>query len=183
MPFLDDTAGLGHLVEHELHGAAPGVGLIGWSAATRDELRSLDALRTRHAGPLVAVLRDAPAPVGARAVLTRLEGAVMLADVPDRLSTTVAAVAAGQLCHPPALRDLARRPGLSPRERQILAMVVLDLSNADIARRLVVTESNVKGHLSSAFRKLGVSSRNEAIELILDADAGLGTGILRITSA
>ena len=60
-------------------------------------------------------------------------------------------------------------------------MVVLDFSNAEIARKLVVTESNVKGHLTSAFSKLGVSSRSAAAELILDGESGLGPGILRIT--
>ena len=55
-------------------------------------------------------------------------------------------------------------------------MVVLDFSNAEIARKLVVTESNVKNHLTSAFSKLGVTSRNEAAELILDPDSGLGPG-------
>ena len=44
-----------------------------------------------------------------------------------------------------------------------------------------VTESNVKSHLTSAFSKLGVSSRNAAAELILDHESGLGPGILRIS--
>jgi DNA-binding NarL/FixJ family response regulator len=60
-------------------------------------------------------------------------------------------------------------------------MVVLDFSNAEIARKLVVTESNVKSHLTSAFNKLGVSSRSAAAELILDGESGLGPGILRIS--
>jgi DNA-binding NarL/FixJ family response regulator len=60
-------------------------------------------------------------------------------------------------------------------------MVVLDFSNAEIARKLVVTESNVKSHLTSAFSKLGVSSRSAAAELILDQESGLGPGILRIS--
>ena len=54
-------------------------------------------------------------------------------------------------------RELLQRPPLSPRERQVLAMVVLDFSNAEIAEKLVVTESNVKSHLTSAFSKLGVA--------------------------
>ena len=56
-------------------------------------------------------------------------------------------------------------------------MVVLDFSNAE---KLVVTESNFKSHLTSAFSKLGVSSRNACAELILDHESGLGPGILRI---
>jgi DNA-binding CsgD family transcriptional regulator len=60
-------------------------------------------------------------------------------------------------------------------------MVVLDFSNAEIARKLVVSESNVKSHLTSAFNKLGVRSRSAAAELILDSESGLGPGILRIS--
>jgi DNA-binding CsgD family transcriptional regulator len=70
---------------------------------------------------------------------------------------------------PSAIRQIVDRPPLSPRERQILAMVVLDFSNAEIARKLFVSESNVKNHLSSAFQKLGVKSRSAAAALILAA--------------
>jgi Bacterial regulatory proteins, luxR family len=62
-------------------------------------------------------------------------------------------------------------------------MVILDFSKAEIAaEKLVVTESNVKSHLTSAFSKLGVNSRNPAAELILDHESGLGPGILRIST-
>jgi DNA-binding NarL/FixJ family response regulator len=54
--------------------------------------------------------------------------------------------------------------------------------NCDIANQLYLAESTVKSHLSSAFLKLGVRSRSEAVELILDAEQGLGRGILAITS-
>jgi DNA-binding NarL/FixJ family response regulator len=97
------------------------------------------------------------------------------------LVPTLWAVASGQCVVPRSVRQLLERPPLSPRERQVLAMVVLDFSNAEIARKLVVTESNVKSHLTSAFSKLGVSSRSAAAELILDHESGLGPGILRIS--
>lgn len=97
------------------------------------------------------------------------------------LAITLVAVAAGKCVVPRAIRQLLERPPLSPRERQVLAMVVMDFSNAEIARKLVVTESNVKSHLTSAFSKLGVTSRNAAGELILDHESGLGPGILRIS--
>jgi predicted transcriptional regulator len=52
--------------------------------------------------------------------------------------------------------------------------------NSQIAERLFLSESTVKSHLSSAFGKLGVRSRNEAVNLILDSERGLGMGILAL---
>jgi DNA-binding NarL/FixJ family response regulator len=60
-------------------------------------------------------------------------------------------------------------------------MVVLGLTNGEIAHKLRLSESTVKSHLSSSFTKLGVRSRGEAASLILDPAAGLGTGILVIS--
>jgi DNA-binding CsgD family transcriptional regulator len=156
------------------------IGLLGWRSATPAETAALPGLRERHEGPIVAVLCEPPAARGARLITARLEGAVLLDRLESTLGPTLEAVAVGQRALPGEIRAILDRPSLSPRERQILAMVVLDFSNADIARKLYLSESNVKNHLSSAFAKLGVSSRNEAAELILDRDSGLGPGILRI---
>ncbi len=157
------------------------IGLLGWVGATREEIARLPELRARHSGPLVAVVGESPGARGARAIAARLEGAVMAADLAAALLPTLSAVAAGQCVVPRSVRQVVDRPPLSPRERQILAMVVIDFSNAEIARKLFVSESNVKNHLSSAFQKLGVKSRSAAAELILDGESGLGPGILRIS--
>lgn len=157
------------------------IGLLGWTNASAQEIASVAALRDRHDGPLVAILATTPNARGARVIAARLEGAVMAADIQNTLRPTLAAVAVGQCVVPRAIRQIVDRPPLSPRERQILAMIVLDFSNAEIARKLFVTESNVKNHLSSAFQKLGVRSRSAAAELILDRESGLGPGILHIS--
>jgi DNA-binding NarL/FixJ family response regulator len=157
------------------------IGLLGWVSASREETARLPALRAEHAGPLVAVVKEMPSAFGARMIAARLEGAVLAGELEQTLLPTLAAVAAGQCVVPRAIRQVVDRPPLSPRERQILAMVVLDFSNAEIASKLFVSESNVKNHLSSAFQKLGVKSRSAAAELILDRDSGLGPGILRIS--
>jgi DNA-binding NarL/FixJ family response regulator len=157
------------------------IGLVGWVAATGEEIARIPALRDEHPGPLVAVVREPPGARGARAVAARLEGTVMAAEIDRTLLPTLLAVAAGQCVVPRSVRQIVDRPPLSPRERQILAMVVIGFSNAEIAAKLFVSESNVKNHLSSAFQKLGVKSRAAAAELILDGESGLGPGILRIS--
>jgi DNA-binding NarL/FixJ family response regulator len=157
------------------------IGLLGWTSADQDEIASLAKLREEHSGPLVAILAEVPGARGARVLAARLEGAVIASDLERTLQPTLAAVAVGQCVVPKAIRQIVDRPPLSPRERQILAMIVLDFSNAEIAQKLFVTESNVKNHLSSAFQKLGVKSRSAAAELILDRESGLGPGILHIT--
>lgn len=185
---LEDKASLSASIEQALPSSAfdtggdlPVIGLLGWTSASQEEIGKLAELRAHHFGPLVAILVDMPSARGARVIAARLEGALMASDLTNTLLPTLAAVAVGQCVVPRAIRQIVDRPPLSPRERQILAMIVLDFSNAEIAQKLFVTESNVKNHLSSAFQKLGVKSRSAAAELILDHESGLGPGILRIS--
>jgi DNA-binding NarL/FixJ family response regulator len=105
-------------------------------------------------------------------------GIVLVASLASALAPCVAAVMAGQVCVPIAQARQVDAASLSPREKQILGLVVLGCMNSEIADRLVVAESTVKSHLSSAFTKLGVRSRSEAVDLILDSERGLGMGIL-----
>lgn len=57
---------------------------------------------------------------------------------------------------------------LSPREREILALLSEGLSNAGIAERLGGSEKTVRNHLSSIFDKLGVWTRAQAIVFARD---------------
>lgn len=59
------------------------------------------------------------------------------------------------------------RQGLTQRESEILALVVNGLSNRAIAAKLIIGDETVKTHLSSIYRKLGVSDRTAAVATAL----------------
>lgn len=112
---------------------------------------------------------------GAHAVVT--ESSIESALVPS-----IGAALAGQVSIPARAREAGRPKVLTAREKQILGLVVMGLTNAEIATKLFLAESTVKSHLSSAFAKLGVASRSEAAAVILDPQSGVGLGILTIPS-
>ena len=56
-------------------------------------------------------------------------------------------------------------PELSPRERYILRLLAEGHRNADIARKLVLSEKTIRNHISRIYAKLQVQSRGEAIVL------------------
>lgn len=68
-----------------------------------------------------------------------------------------------------AMRVMGRatRPdaGLSSRETEILALLATGATNRDIARRLFISESTVKGHLVNLYAKLGVDNRTAATQV------------------
>ena len=53
-------------------------------------------------------------------------------------------------------------PDLTPRERQVLALLADGLPNKLIARRLEISEKTVKAHLTNIFQRIGVSDRTQA---------------------
>lgn len=65
--------------------------------------------------------------------------------------------------------DADERPyeGLTPREREVLALLAEGAGNREIAERLGVTEHTVKFHLGAIFGKLGASTRTEAVRRAL----------------
>ena len=144
----------------------------------RTALRELSGVA---GAPRVVVVSRQETTAAVRAALRAGAGGVVFeSSLEPVLGLTVRAVAADQVCVPAAGRAQVGREALSSREKQILGLVVMGLTNAEIAARLFLAESTVKSHLSSAFTKLGVSSRKDAAALILDPDEGLGTGILAI---
>lgn len=53
-------------------------------------------------------------------------------------------------------------PYLTPREKEILAFLTAGKTTREISMELFLSEGTVKAHLTSIYRKLGVSNRTEA---------------------
>jgi DNA-binding NarL/FixJ family response regulator len=143
--------------------------------------KAIESLSQRSAhAPIVAACPTIERWEMRAALAAGAAGVVLHENLDTALGPCLRAVIAGQICVP---RDHWRQiepPALSSREKQILGLVVMGYMNSQIAEQLFLAESTVKSHLSSAFGKLGVRSRNEAVHLILDPERGLGMGILSL---
>jgi DNA-binding NarL/FixJ family response regulator len=130
--------------------------------------------------PAVLVCRHAVVGDVRRALELGVGGIVLMEGAEEALGAVVEAVCAGQVSAPSGQRQALRARALTTREKQALMLVATGLTNSQIAAELFLAESTVKSHLSSAFGKLGVSSRSEAAALILDPERGSGLGIGRV---
>jgi DNA-binding NarL/FixJ family response regulator len=97
---------------------------------------------------------------------------------PEELIAAVHTIAAGDALLSPAItRTVIDRAGaqtatgdasgeleeLTPREREVLALVAQGLSNGEIASTLVIEESTVKTHVKHVLGKLGLRDRVQAV--------------------
>ena len=121
-------------------------------------------------GVEIAIVRHTYA-AGANAVLPLDAGS-------EELVATVRAVASGLVVVHPALSaelmDASRVTNssgnattvtmpLTPREREVLALLAQGLANKVIASRLAITEHTVKTHVAAVYEKLGAGNRAEAV--------------------
>jgi NarL family two-component system response regulator LiaR len=114
-----------------------------------------------QAGAISYLLKNVSAEDLAAAIREAYAGRSTLA--PEAIQALLQAEAQSPL-HEQELTDAY---GLTPREHEVLALMVEGLSNPQIAQRLVVSRSTAKAHVSNILSKLGVSNRAEAIALAL----------------
>ena len=72
----------------------------------------------------------------------------------------------GPLADASMLDRFATTRKLTPRERELLGLLVEDLNHAGIAEKLFISEKTVRNHVSNIYTKVGVSSRLELIQAI-----------------
>jgi DNA-binding NarL/FixJ family response regulator len=106
------------------------------------------------------------------------DGLVLGSEADRTLAPTLRAVLVGQLSLPREYRCQVEKRALTYREQQVLELVIGGATNRQAADALFLAESTVKGHLASAFAKLGVRSRAEAAGVLLDPETEAGQTLL-----
>lgn len=144
MPGMDGVEAIGAIRQ-----AYPHIRIIALTSFAEQEL----VQRALRAGAIGYLLKNVSIDELANAIRAAYAGKPTLA--PEALQGLLAAQAS------------AADYGLSSREREVLALMVEGLDNAEIAKRLMVSHSTVKTHVSNILSKLGVANRVEAVTLAL----------------
>src|ERR687883_581134 len=151
-------------------------------------LSGLDALpRPREAAPgrEVVVLTASGTEENLLAAVRGAAGYLLKSEPPGRIAEFLRGVARGEAALSGEIarrlldevRNGGRRSGvpdaiarvLSAREVEVLLLLDEHLGTDQIARRLFISEHTVRSHVKSLLRKLGVSSRREALEALAAA--------------
>jgi DNA-binding NarL/FixJ family response regulator len=134
-----------------------------------DGLTVLEQLRERYPSVAVVMFSGIDDPALVRAALERGAAAFVLKHVEPRdLAAAVRQVVNGAIFRPLDLlgsvkQEARESVGLSKRELSILEALQSGGSNHEIAKELFLAEQTVKFHLTNIYRKLGVSTRTEAV--------------------
>jgi predicted ATPase/DNA-binding CsgD family transcriptional regulator/transcriptional regulator with XRE-family HTH domain len=151
-----------------------GARLIGSAAAVHDQLDpsgfSMEPANRAEWDRTLALLRaQVPAPAFEMALhagqsMTVVQ-ALAYAQTPPLAPVVPPDTPSHQQTHPPRQSYPA---GLTEREVEVLRLVATGLTNAEVARRLVISPRTVNAHLNAIYGKLGVTTRSAATRFALD---------------
>ncbi|WP_221323607.1 response regulator transcription factor [Actinoplanes sp. L3-i22] len=112
-----------------------------------------------------------------RAIEAGASGYLLKDASPAELADAVRAAARGETVLAPSVASTLIRqvrspapPALSARETEVLKLVAAGLTNADIGKRLFISEATVKTHLLRVFNKLDVADRTAAVTTAMRHD-------------
>lgn len=118
----------------------------------------------------VVVLTATESPeVGVKALRLGARAVVHKRFAIETLMTALAAVNQGEVWMPPEVQAAVATPDgaaardLTAREHEIVCCVAHGLRNAEVGKKLAITEATVKTHLNNIFQKLGVRDRLELV--------------------
>jgi DNA-binding NarL/FixJ family response regulator len=149
--------------------AAFDVAVLAWKLSDMSGSDVLAELRRRQLSPRITIFStDHDIAIIKQAVRSGVQGFCYQFDDPSILFETLLAVALGRICIPYIdLTKINETPlsGLTPRERELLAVLADGWTNMQIATRTGISENTVKYHLKNLYEKLRVRNRAMAVAL------------------
>jgi len=158
----DVSTALEHFVEHR-----PDITLMDLSMPGLNGIDAVKLLREKDPACRVIIVTTFDADEDIHRVLQAGAKAYLLKDATrEELEETIRSVHAGSTVLSPRVKarlaERNARPGLTPREIDILRLIVRGWSNKEIGAELGITETTVKGYLKALFLKLNVVDRTQA---------------------
>jgi DNA-binding NarL/FixJ family response regulator len=152
---------------------APDAVLLDVRMPGMDGLSVLERLREQYPSVAVVMFSGIDDPALVRGALERGAAAFVLKHVdPGDLGSALRQSVTGSIFRPIDLVNAAKTAsddaGLTKRELSILQELPAGGSNQQIAKRLFLAEQTVKFHLTNIYRKLGVSTRTEALHYVYE---------------
>lgn len=102
--------------------------------------------------------------------LCGVHGFIAKTDHPDRMARALRLVLSGGQVFPEVMEGAAAAlpcaPALTAKQLQVLELLSQGQSNKEIANRLGLSPNTIKIHVTEILRKLGVSSRSQAVALV-----------------
>lgn len=165
------SASSGEECLEKLSAAEPDVLLLDINMPNMNGMEVLKVVKSKYPSIKVIMLtvHDDYAYV-ADAIKSGADGYVLKGSDVETLERAIASVCNGNKYVAPAVQGIlnARKEDggddvLTAREKQVLKLLAEGYSNRNIAEELEVSEKTVKNHLSSIFKKIGVSDRTNAV--------------------
>lgn len=170
----DGRQALDRVMSLGAEGLRPDVVLMDLEMEPVDGIEATREIRSRYPEVEVVALTSFVEEDRVHAALDAGAAGYLLKDADaDELAAAVRAAHHGELTLDPALarrlmaslrasRDPSPTDDLTPREREILALVARGSSNQEIATELVISERTARTHVSNILRKLELRSRTQA---------------------
>lgn len=156
----------------------PDVVILDWKMPGMDGLQAAYQIREKMASVRLLLLSGGPIQaVALEALEEGIDGFVLKDIAPDNLIDAIRVVAAGQtyLCpqvtkafidysrQAKAAAKKMRHVGLTPREKEILALMMQPLTYREIGWQLSISEETVRRHAKNILAKLGQPNRMQAV--------------------
>jgi DNA-binding CsgD family transcriptional regulator len=140
------------MVQRDWQGAADAFGAVGW---------------TYDRALMLSLLDDEEALAEALEIARGLGAEPLVGRVMRRMRELGLRIPAG-----PREATRANPAGLTARQLEVLELLVQGLTNAEIAERLVVSPRTAEHHVAAVLRKLGASSRRDAVRRAAELEVG-----------